>query len=73
MNDEYPHKCPRCGGEAYVGFSTIECKRCEMIKTARAMLQQIVEKEVQRLARGIVDQQKEIQRQLENAVHLDVQ
>lgn len=22
----YPHKCPRCKGPAYVGFSSIDCK-----------------------------------------------
>lgn len=21
----YPHKCPRCGAAAYVGFSTVDC------------------------------------------------
>jgi hypothetical protein len=23
----YPHKCPRCGGAAYVGFGPVECLR----------------------------------------------
>lgn len=26
-DDKYPHKCPRCGSPAYVGFSSIECSR----------------------------------------------
>lgn len=27
--NRYPHKCPRCGGAAYVGFTSVECeKRC---------------------------------------------
>jgi hypothetical protein len=24
----YPHKCPKCGNPAYIGFSTIECVLC---------------------------------------------
>lgn len=28
-DDRYPHKCPKCGGPAYVGFTDVECKnRC---------------------------------------------
>jgi hypothetical protein len=22
---EFPHKCPKCGGAAYVGFTSIDC------------------------------------------------
>lgn len=25
-DDKYPHKCPKCGGPAYIGFSDINCK-----------------------------------------------
>jgi len=24
-SDKYPHKCPRCGSPAYLGFSSVEC------------------------------------------------
>lgn len=24
-NDRFPHKCPRCGGAAYIGINTVEC------------------------------------------------
>lgn len=25
-DEKYPHKCPKCGGPAYVGFSSVDCK-----------------------------------------------
>lgn len=28
-NDAFPHKCPRCGGAAYIGLASVDCeKRC---------------------------------------------
>ena len=27
-SDKYPHKCPRCGSPAYIGFSKVECSKC---------------------------------------------
>ena len=27
-DDRFPHKCPRCGGAAYVGAVSVECTRC---------------------------------------------
>ncbi len=26
MSSKYPHKCPHCGGPAYVGFSSVDCQ-----------------------------------------------
>jgi hypothetical protein len=29
MVDRYPHRCPRCGGRAYVGMADVDCEaRC---------------------------------------------
>lgn len=25
-DEKYPHKCPKCGGPAYIGFSDVDCK-----------------------------------------------
>lgn len=25
LNNTYPHKCPRCGAPAYIGFTNIDC------------------------------------------------
>jgi hypothetical protein len=25
-DERYPHKCPRCKGPAYIGFSSVDCK-----------------------------------------------
>jgi len=25
-DENYPHKCPRCGGPAYIGLSKVDCK-----------------------------------------------
>lgn len=25
-DDKYPHKCPKCGGPAFIGFSHVDCK-----------------------------------------------
>ncbi len=26
-DERFPHECPKCSGPAYIGFSTVECKR----------------------------------------------
>jgi hypothetical protein len=28
-DDRYPHRCPRCGAPAFIGFNQVDCsKRC---------------------------------------------